>query len=195
MRRKGGGGRGRRGGEGRTTPPPPKKRRKGEEEEKEGKEKRAIGGGRRGKGDRRKRGGRQRRRRRTGGGEGRKGRRRGRRKRRRKKGRKERRRRMVVGCVTSHQHASVSQGRICSHNFTCCHTVVCRTCRSNFPPTQSQYTDIGPTNPTAAHITPGAWQGSHRSAFFKSLVRLDPQNSPRSSGNRTPDLLPSRRSP
>ena len=27
-----------------------------------------------------------------------------------------------VFCLTSQQHASVSQGRICSDNFTCCHT-------------------------------------------------------------------------
>ena len=27
-----------------------------------------------------------------------------------------------AGCLTSQQHASVSQGRICSDNCTCCHT-------------------------------------------------------------------------
>ena len=31
---------------------------------------------------------------------------------------------LFVGCLTSRQHASVSQGRICSDNFTCCHTEV-----------------------------------------------------------------------
>ena len=31
---------------------------------------------------------------------------------------------MFVGCLTSQQHASVSQGRICSDNFMCCHTEV-----------------------------------------------------------------------
>ena len=31
------------------------------------------------------------------------------------------RRRMMVGCLTSQQHASVSQGRICSDSFMCCH--------------------------------------------------------------------------
>ena len=29
---------------------------------------------------------------------------------------------LFVGCLTSQQHACVSQGRICSDNFTCCHT-------------------------------------------------------------------------
>ena len=29
---------------------------------------------------------------------------------------------LLVGCLTSQQHASVSRGRICSDNFTCCHT-------------------------------------------------------------------------
>ena len=30
----------------------------------------------------------------------------------------------LVGCLTSHQQASVSQGRICSDNLTCCHTEI-----------------------------------------------------------------------
>ena len=34
---------------------------------------------------------------------------------------------------------------------------------------QSQYTDTGPTSPSADHITPGAWQGSHWSGFFVCL--------------------------
>ena len=29
---------------------------------------------------------------------------------------------LFVGCLTSQQHASVSQGWICSDNCTCCHT-------------------------------------------------------------------------
>ena len=29
---------------------------------------------------------------------------------------------LLVGCLTSQQQASVSQGRICSDKFTCCHT-------------------------------------------------------------------------
>ena len=29
---------------------------------------------------------------------------------------------LFVGCLTSQQHAGVAQGRICSDNFTCCHT-------------------------------------------------------------------------
>ena len=31
---------------------------------------------------------------------------------------------LLVGCFTSQQHASVSQGRICSDNVTCCHTEI-----------------------------------------------------------------------
>ena len=30
----------------------------------------------------------------------------------------------LVACLTSQQHASVSQGRICSDNCTCCHTEI-----------------------------------------------------------------------
>ena len=28
----------------------------------------------------------------------------------------------LVACLTSQQHASASQGWVCSDNFTCCHT-------------------------------------------------------------------------
>ena len=67
---------------------------------------------------------------------------------------------LLVGCLTSQQHASVSQGRICSNNFTCCHTEI-ELADPTFHLTQSQYTDTGPTSPSADPITPGAWQGSH----------------------------------
>ena len=61
---------------------------------------------------------------------------------------------LLVGCLTSQQHVSVSQGRICSDNFTCCHTEV-KVADQTFHLTQSQYTDTGPTNPSTDPITPG----------------------------------------
>ena len=76
---------------------------------------------------------------------------------------------LLVGCLTSQQQASVSQGRICSDNCTCCHTEI-EIADQTFYLTQSQYTDTGPTSPSADPITPGAWQGSQWSANFKSLV-------------------------
>ena len=72
---------------------------------------------------------------------------------------------VVVGCLTSQQHASVSQWRICSDNFTCCHTEI-EVADQTFHLAQSQYTDTGLTSPSANPITPGAWQGSHWSANF-----------------------------
>ena len=72
---------------------------------------------------------------------------------------------LFVGCLTSQQHASVSQGLICSDNFTCCHTEI-EVADPTFYLTHSQYTDTGPTNPSADPITPGAWQGSHWSDNF-----------------------------
>ena len=66
----------------------------------------------------------------------------------------------MVGCLTSRQHASVSQGRICSDNFTCCHTEI-EVADQNFYLTQSKYTDTEPTGPSADPIMPDAWQGSH----------------------------------
>ena len=71
----------------------------------------------------------------------------------------------LVACLTSQQQASVSQGRICSDNFSCCHTEI-EVADQTFHLTQSQYTDTGPTSPSADPITPGAWQGSHWSANF-----------------------------
>ena len=60
----------------------------------------------------------------------------------------------------------VPQGRICSDNFTCCHTEI-ETADQNFHLTQSWYTDIGPTSPSTDPVTPGAWQGSHWRANFE----------------------------
>ena len=66
----------------------------------------------------------------------------------------------LVACLMSQQHASVSQGRICSDNFSCYHTEI-EVADPTFYLTQSKYTDTGPTSPSADPIMPGAWQGSH----------------------------------
>ena len=79
-------------------------------------------------------------------------------------------------CLTSQQHASVSQGRICSDNWKCCHAEIDVT-HQTFYLIQSQYTDTGPTSPSADPIMPVAWQGSHWSAILKSLAWLDPEKS------------------
>ena len=73
---------------------------------------------------------------------------------------------LLVGCLTSQQHASVSHGRICSDNMTCCHTQI-EAADQTFYLTQSQYTVIGPTSPSTDYIMSGAWQGSHWSAHFE----------------------------
>ena len=72
---------------------------------------------------------------------------------------------LLVGCLKSQQQASVSQGRICSDNFTCCPTEI-EVADPTFYLTQSQYTDTRLTSPSVDPITPGAWQGSHWSANF-----------------------------
>ena len=90
-----------------------------------------------------------------------------------------------VGCLTYQQHASVSQGRICSNNFTCCLTEI-EVADPTFYLTQSQYTDTGPTSPSADPITPGAWQGSHWSASFE----VTGMTRPRKKSRRKRDLNP-----
>ena len=101
---------------------------------------------------------------------------------------------VLVGCLTSQQQASVSQGRICSDNVTCCHTEI-EVADPTFYLTQSQYTDSGPTSPSADPITPGAWQGSHWSANFEVTGMTLPRKTPSGTGFRTPDLPLSRRTP
>ena len=73
---------------------------------------------------------------------------------------------LLVGCLMSQKQASVSQGRICSDNFTCCHTEI-EVADPTFYLTQSQYTDTGLTSPSADPITPRTWQGSHWSDNFE----------------------------
>ena len=71
-----------------------------------------------------------------------------------------------LGAYRPSKHASVSQGRICSDKFTCCHTEI-EVADPTFYLTQSQYIDTGPTSPSADPITPGAWQGNQWSANFE----------------------------
>ena len=67
---------------------------------------------------------------------------------------------LFVGCLMSQEHASVSQGRICTDNFACCHTEI-EVADQTFYLTQSQYTDTWLTSPCADPLMPGAWQGNH----------------------------------
>ena len=85
--------------------------------------------------------------------------------------------RLFDGFLTSQQHASVSQGRIRTVNFTCCHTEI-EVADETFCLTQSQYTDTGPTSPSADPIMPSAWQGSQWSGNFEVTGMTRPrQNS------------------
>ena len=88
---------------------------------------------------------------------------------------------LLVGCLTSQQHASVSQGRICTDNFTCCHTER-EVADHTFYLTQSQYTDTGPTSPSTDPIMPGVWQGSHWSANFEVTGMTRPGKIPSPAG-------------
>ena len=80
----------------------------------------------------------------------------------------------VVWCGTGHeeltsqQHTTVSQGRTCPDNCTCCHTET-EVAGQIFYFTQSPYTDAGSTSPNIDPLTPGAWKGSHWSANFLGL--------------------------
>ena len=93
---------------------------------------------------------------------------------------------VVVFCwlLNIQQHASVSQGRICSDSCTSCHIEI-EVADQTFHLSQSQYTDAGPTSPSTDPITPGAWQGSHWSANFSVTGITRPRKNPGASGIRT----------
>ena len=83
----------------------------------------------------------------------------------------------LLACLMSQQHASASQGWICSDNVTCCHTEI-EVADQTFHLTQSQYTDTGPTCRSTDPITPCARQGIHWSANFKFTGMTQPRKNP-----------------
>ena len=88
--------------------------------------------------------------------------------------------RLFAACLTSQQHGSVSQGRICSEKFTYCYTEI-EVAGQTYYLTQSQFIDTGPTSPSADPKTPGAWQGSHWSPKCLSYCYtywVDPEKFP-----------------
>ena len=84
--------------------------------------------------------------------------------------------RICCCCLTSQRHASVSQGRIYSDNFTVRHTEI-EAAGHTFCLTRSQHTDTGPTSPTTDPITSGAW-----SANFEVTGRTRPRKIPSQAG-------------
>ena len=60
----------------------------------------------------------------------------------------------------------VSQGQVCTDNFTCCHTEI-EAADQTFYLTQSHCADTGPTSPSSDPLMPGAWQGSQWRANFE----------------------------
>ena len=93
---------------------------------------------------------------------------------------------LFAGCLTSQQHASVSQGRIYSDKCMCCHTEI-EVADQTFQLTQSQYTDAGPTSPRTESTMPDSWQGSHWSANFQVTGMTRPWKNSVASGIRTRD--------
>ena len=91
---------------------------------------------------------------------------------------------LLVGCITSQQQASVSHGRVCTDNFTCCHTEI-QIADQTFYLTQSQYTDTGPTSPSADPIRRAPGRVATGVPIFKSLVWLDPEKSRRKRDSNT----------
>ena len=87
---------------------------------------------------------------------------------------------LFVGCLTSQQCVSVSQGRICSNSSVCCHTEI-EAADQTFCLTQSQYTDTGPTSTSTDLIMPGTCRGANPSVlggrssalrnFFRSIAK------------------------
>ena len=88
---------------------------------------------------------------------------------------------LCVDCLTSQQHASVSQGRICSDNFTCCHNEI-EAADQTFHLTQSQCTNIEPTSSVLTLYRQAPGRVATGVPIFKSLVWLDPGKIPAQAG-------------
>ena len=99
----------------------------------------------------------------------------------------------LAGCLMSQPHASVSQGRICTDNFMCCHTEM-EVADLTFYLTQSQYTDTGPTSPSTDLQCQAPGRVATGVPIFKSLGWLDPEKS-RCKRDSNPDLPLPRRTP
>ena len=72
-------------------------------------------------------------------------------------------------CLTSQQHATVSQGQICSDNCTCSHTEIQVVDQPSYS-IQSQYTDARPTSPSVDPISPAPGRVATGVPIFKSLL-------------------------
>ena len=83
----------------------------------------------------------------------------------------------LVGYLTSQQLPRVSQGRVSSDRYTCCHaeTEVADQTSCLF---QVRYTDTGLTSPSSDPLimTPSALQGSHGSTNFQVTSMTRPGN-------------------
>ena len=93
----------------------------------------------------------------------------------------------LLACLTSQQHASVSQGRICTDKSTCCHTEI--------EVANQTFSDTRPTSLSTDPIMPSAWQGSHWSANFEVTGMTRRPKNLGASRIRTQDLSLSRRTP
>ena len=80
---------------------------------------------------------------------------------------------MLIVCLLLNvpaRYYSVSQGRACSDDCSCCHTDA-ETAGQPLHITQSRYTDTGRTSPRANPISPDPWQDSHWSTKFEVTGR------------------------
>ena len=83
---------------------------------------------------------------------------------------------LLVGCLLSQQHASVSRGQICLDNFTCCHTEI-EVADQTFYLTQSQ--TRGRPVPALTLWCQAPGRVATVVSIFKSLVCLNPGKSHR----------------
>ena len=81
---------------------------------------------------------------------------------------------LLVGCLASQQQASVSQGRICTDNFTCCHTEI-EVADQTFYLTQSSIPTPGRPVPVLTLQRQAPGRVATGVLILKSLVWLDPE--------------------
>ena len=83
------------------------------------------------------------------------------------------RRLLVVGCLTSQQHAGVSHGRMCSNNCTCCHTEIKLQIKLSISPSHSILTPSHPVPVILEHPLLSHWYVMRRDSSAINFGRAE----------------------
>ena len=101
----------------------------------------------------------------------------------------------LAGCLTPRQHATASQGPICSDYCACCHTAIEGAVQTSYLTTRSHHTDTRPTSPSGDPMSSSTLQVSHRKTSFEITGTTQPRKIGTGKRESNPGLPLSRRTP